>query len=194
MSEKENKNIQEEEIQNQRDSKPSDKEQVANEVPKEKQKNTAKEQESDKQEALLKVEKDKYLRLFAEFENYKKRTAKERIELFQTAGKDVIQDLLPVLDDFDRALLELQKNESDKELSKGIALIFDKFKKILHTKGLKEMAVEKGTIFDSDLHEAITQIPAPDEDLKGKVIDVVEKGYKIADKIIRYPKVVIGQK
>lgn len=155
-----------------------------------------KEQKTNKQEMLLQKEKDKYMRLFAEFENYKKRTSKERIELFQTAGKEILKDLLPVLDDFDRALLELKKNKSDKEkeLLKGVKLIQEKFKKILETKGLEEIQVEKGDDFNADFHEAITQIPAPNENLKGKIIDVVEKGYKIADTIIRYPKVVIGQK
>lgn len=136
-------------------------------------------------------EKDKFLRLFAEFENYKKRTTKERVELFKTAGQDVIQSLLPVLDDFDRALNEISKTQ-EKDLLTGIELIRNKFKSTLNSKGLVEVGVEKGDVFNADEHEAITQIPAPSDDLKGKIVDVVEKGYKLGDKIIRYPKVITG--
>ena len=137
-------------------------------------------------------EKDKFLRLFAEFENYKKRTSKERIELFKTANEDLMTVLLPILDDFDRGLNEIKKAK-DKALLKGMELIKNKFYDTLTKKGLSHIQVEQGAIFDVELHEAITQIPAPSEDLKGKVIDVVEQGYKLGDKIIRYPKVVIGQ-
>lgn len=143
------------------------------------------------QEELAK-EKDKFLRLFAEFENFKKRTAKERIELFRTANQDVVLAMLPVLDDFDRALIEISKSE-DNELFKGVELISNKFREALKNKGLENVAVEKGAAFDADVHEAITQIPAPTEDLKGKIIDVIEKGYKLGEKVIRYPKVVVGQ-
>ncbi|WP_245577707.1 nucleotide exchange factor GrpE [Gelidibacter mesophilus] len=136
-------------------------------------------------------EKDKFLRLFAEFENYKKRTSKERMDLFKTAGQDVIASLLPVLDDFDRALNELKKAE-DNDLLKGVELIRNKFKSTLNSKGLEEVTVENGDAFNADIHEAITQIPAPSDDLKGKVVDVIEKGYKLGDKIIRYPKVITG--
>ncbi|MGY6647793.1 nucleotide exchange factor GrpE [Wenyingzhuangia sp. IMCC45574] len=143
-------------------------------------------------EDLVQAEKDKYLRLFAEFENYKRRTSKERVELFKTAGKDIIVSLLPIVDDFDRGMVEISKSE-DKELVKGVALIQDKLVKALEQKGLTLVEVNQGDAFDSDTQEAITQIPAPTEDLKGKVIDVVEKGYKLGDTIIRFPKVVIGQ-
>lgn len=143
-------------------------------------------------EELLQVEKDKHLRLFAEFENYKKRTSKERIELYRTAGQDIMVSLLPVLDDFDRGLAEIKKVK-DKELLKGMNLINDKLKSILTQKGLEVVEAKAGDIFDADLHEAITQIPAPSDDLKGKIIDVIENGYKLGDKVIRYPKVVIGQ-
>ncbi len=139
----------------------------------------------------LAKEKDKFLRLFAEFENYKKRTSKERIELFKTAGQEVIVSLLPVSDDFDRALKELSKSE-DKEMLKGVELINNKFREILKGKGLEEVAVKAGDTFDAEIHDAITQIPAPDKKLKGKVIDVIEKGFKLGDKIIRHPKVVVG--
>jgi len=137
-------------------------------------------------------EKDKFLRLFAEFENYKKRTSRERIELFRTANEDLMTALLPILDDFDRGLAEIKKVK-DKELLKGMELIKNKLQNSLTQKGLSFMKVKQGEIFDAELHEAITQIPAPSEDLKGKIIDVIEQGYKLGDKVIRYPKVVIGQ-
>ncbi len=140
----------------------------------------------------LAKEKDKFLRLFAEFENYKKRTTKERIELFKTAGQDVIVSMLPVLDDFDRALLEISKSE-DKEMLKGVELISGKFRSALKNKGLEDVEVNQGDAFDAEIHEAITQIPAPTNDMKGKVVDIIEKGYKLGDKIIRHPKVVVGQ-
>ena len=143
-------------------------------------------------EELIQVEKDKFLRLFAEFENYKKRTTKERIELFKTAGQELMTALLPIMDDFDRGLAEIKKAK-DKELLKGMQLISDKLKNTLTQKGLTAIDVNAGDTFDAEIHEAITQIPAPSEELKGKVIDCVEKGYKLGDKIIRYPKVVIGQ-
>ncbi len=143
-------------------------------------------------EELLKAEKDKYLRLFAEFENYKKRTTKERIELFKTASQELMTVLLPIMDDFDRGLAEIKKSE-DSELLKGIELISNKFKSTLQQKGLTEIEVKAGDDFDSEIHDAITQIPAPTDDLKGKIIDCVEKGYKLGDKIIRHPKVVMGQ-
>lgn len=142
--------------------------------------------------AELSNEKDKFLRLFAEFENYKRRTSKERVELFSTASQDVIKSLLPVLDDLDRALHEMSKHE-ETELSKGVELIKNKFSSTLQQKGLRVVEVKKGDTFDADDHEAVTQIPAPTEDLKGKIIDVIEKGYKLSDKVIRFPKVVIGQ-
>jgi molecular chaperone GrpE len=139
----------------------------------------------------LAKEKDKFLRLFAEFENYKKRTSKERMELFKTAGQEVIVALLPVSDDFDRAMQELAKSD-DKEMFKGVELIQNKFKQILKSKGLEEVEAKAGDVFDADIHEAITQIPAPNKKMKGKIIDVIEKGFKLGDKVIRHPKVVVG--
>ena len=136
-------------------------------------------------------EKDKFLRLFAEFENYKKRTTKERIDLFKTANQDVLQSLLPVLDDFDRAWNEISKSE-DKVLAEGVQLIHNKLKDILVSKGLEVVELKTGDEFNADFAEAITQIPAPSDDLKGKIVDVIEKGYKLGDKIIRFPKVVTG--
>ncbi len=137
-------------------------------------------------------EKDKFLRLFAEFENYKKRTSKERIELFKTANEELMTVLLPILDDFDRGLAELKKTNEEAALI-GMELINNKLRNSLSQKGLSPISVKSGDVFDVELHEAITQIPAPSEDLKGKIIDVVEQGYKLGDKIIRYPRVVVGQ-
>ena len=140
----------------------------------------------------LASEKDKHLRLFAEFENYKRRTSKERVELFKTANQEVLQALLPVLDDFDRAMIEISKSE-DENLLKGVNLIHEKLKNTLVSKGLEEVEVKAGDAFNADFAEAITQIPAPSDKMKGKIVDVLEKGYKLGDKIIRFPKVVIGQ-
>ena len=139
----------------------------------------------------LATEKDKFLRLFAEFENYKRRTAKERMELFKTANQEVLLAVLPVLDDFDRAMVEIKKSEDD-ILTKGVELIYEKLKSTLVTKGLEEVEIKSGDIFNADFAEAITQIPSPSPNLKGKIVDVIEKGYKLGDKIIRFPKVVIG--
>ena len=135
--------------------------------------------------------KDKYLRLYSEFENFRRRTSKEKSELIQTAGEQVIVSLLPVLDDFERAEKALMGTES-KELE-GFQLIFNKFKKVLEQSGVKPMNLKAGSDFNADIHEAITQVPAPDEKLKGKVIDVVEHGYLLNEKVIRYAKVVVGQ-
>jgi molecular chaperone GrpE len=140
----------------------------------------------------LAKEKDKYLRLFAEFENYKRRTSKERIELFKTANQEVLLAMLPVLDDFDRAIVEINKSD-DELLTKGVELIHEKLKSTLVAKGLEQVDLKAGDAFDADFAEAITQIPAPSEEFKGKIVDVLEKGYKLGDKIIRFPKVVLGQ-
>jgi molecular chaperone GrpE len=140
----------------------------------------------------LTQEKDKFLRLFAEFENYKRRTTKERIELFKTANQEVLLAMLPVLDDFDRAMTEISKSE-DEVMTKGVELIHEKLKSTLVTKGLEVVDVKAGDAFDADFAEAITQIPASSDKMKGKIVDVLEKGYKLGDKIIRFPKVVIGQ-
>ena len=140
----------------------------------------------------LQLEKQKFLRLFAEFENYKKRTTRERIELFTTASEELMTSLLPILDDFDRANAEIEKN-MDNEIFKGVILIQNKFKDVLTSKGLSLIEVKKGDEFNADNHEAVTQIKAPSAKLKGKIIDVIEKGYKLGEKIIRYPKVVIGK-
>lgn len=140
----------------------------------------------------LQQEKDKFLRLFAEFENYKKRTTKERIELYGTANQELMIALIPVLDDFDRGLKEIGKT-GDKHSLEGVLLIYNKFKNTLEQKGLKRIEINKGDDFNVDFQEAITQIPALSAELKGKVIDVIEQGYKLNEKVIRYAKVVIGQ-
>lgn len=140
----------------------------------------------------LAKEKDKFLRLFAEFENFKRRTSKERMDMFKTAGQEVITSLLPVLDDFDRALKELAKSD-DKEMFKGVELIRVKLRETLKSKGLEEVEVNTGDAFDAELHDAITQIPAPDKKLKGKIVDVIERGFKLGERIIRHPKVVVGK-
>lgn len=147
----------------------------------------------EKLQEEVKQEKDKFLRLFAEFENYKKRTSRERIELFKTASQDVMVSMLPVLDDFERALTHIEDDKEAEELRKGVLLIYQKLITTLEQKGLSVMKVEKGDVFNADTHEAITQIAAPSKDMKGKIIDIVEKGYVLGEKVIRFPKVVIGQ-
>ncbi len=134
---------------------------------------------------------DKYLRLFAEFDNYKRRTQKERVDLLQTAGKDVVISLLPVLDDFERALKATENTTEVDAIREGILLIQTKLNNILSQKGLKPIE-SLNTVFDTDLHEAITNIPAPTDKLKGKVVDELEKGYTLNDKVIRFAKVVVG--
>ena len=182
MSKKDKNDIENEQVESTQAESVEVEEQVAEEQTKE-----------EKLEGELKQEKDKFLRLFAEFENYKRRTAKERIELFSTASEDVMKTLLPVLDDFERALLHIEEDKEAEELRKGVLLIYQKLIKTLEQKGLKPMAVQKGDVVNADNHEAITQIPAPSDDMKGKIIDIVEKGYVLGEKIIRFPKVVIGQ-
>ena len=148
-------------------------------------------QELEELKGNLKQEKDKYLRLFAEFENFKKRTSRERIELFKTAGQEVISNLLPVLDDFERAIDQTPKDQQVH--IEGFVLINNKIGDILKSNGLIVTETQVGDAFDAENHEAITLIPATDPSLKGKIIDVTEKGYQLGDKIIRFPKVVVGQ-
>ncbi|MBT8303202.1 MAG: nucleotide exchange factor GrpE [Bacteroidia bacterium] len=173
---------------------------------KEEEKNMAAEttQESNQTEVLDEVsveekltndlaqEKDKFLRLFAEFENYKKRTARERLDLIETAGSSVMLSILPVLDDFERALSHIEEDKEAEELRKGVVLIYQKLLTTLGQKGLKEME-SKGKDFDPDFHQALTEIEATSKKMKGKVVDVIEKGYFIGDKILRHAKVVVGK-
>ncbi|MEN9950242.1 MAG: hypothetical protein RLY85_994 [Bacteroidota bacterium] len=140
----------------------------------------------------LQEQKEKYIRLYADFDNFKRRSARERIELIQTAGREVIQAMLEVVDDCDRAEKQLQKSDDLQQIREGIQLVFTKLRNTLQAKGLKEMK-SIGADFDPDVHEAITEIPVQDENMKGKVVDEVEKGYLLNDKIIRFSKVVVGK-
>lgn len=149
------------------------------------------ESELEKLRAELKEKDDKFLRLYAEFDNFKRRNAKERIELIQTAGREVIQSLLEVVDDCDRAERQMQKSDDPVLMKEGIQLVFNKLRNTLHAKGLREMK-SIGEDFNTDLHEAITEIPV-DASRVGKIVDEVEKGYYLNDKIIRFSKVVVGK-
>lgn len=133
---------------------------------------------------------DKYIRLYSEYDNFRRRTANEKLDLIKTASEDTIKAMLPILDDFERALPTMEKSE-DKSNYEGASLIYNKLKKSLEQKGLEEI-VANGAEFNTDEHEALTQIPAPEESLKGKVIDVIQKGYKLNGKVIRYARVVVG--
>jgi len=136
--------------------------------------------------------KDKYIRLMAEFENFRRRTAKERIDFAKTASQDVMSDLLPVIDDMERARQSMEATRDVDTLLQGLELVFHKLKHVTQQKGLKPMETKPGDSFDSDMHDAVTQIPAPSEELKGKIVDVIEKGYTLNDKVIRFAKVIIG--
>jgi molecular chaperone GrpE len=148
--------------------------------------------ETEKLKVDLEEAKDKYLRKVAEFENFKRRNAKERVEMIQTAGKEVITEMLDVLDDCDRAQKQIETREDTKEIKEGVLLVFNKFRNVLQARGLKPMETV-GKEFDPDLHDAITEIPAPSPELKGKIVDEVMKGYYLNDKIIRHAKVVVGK-
>ncbi len=142
-------------------------------------------------EELIGAEKDRYIRLFAEFENYKKRTSKEKMEFFQYANQDMMIAMLDVLDDFERAIKEISKTGSETDLQ-GVELIYQKFKNILVEKGLKPIEVQAGDDFSVDFHEAITQIPSPTPELKGKIVDVIQTGYRLHERVVRFAKVVTG--
>jgi molecular chaperone GrpE len=183
MSEEKNTNeeINQEEVTPQPETNVQDEAQVQEEA--------TKEPSADEKYAEL---NDKFLRLYSEFDNYRKRTNKEKVELISTANAGVLKDLIPVLDDFERAIANNATAEDITIVKEGFNLIYTKFKASLEQKGLKPM-LSKGEVFDSELHEAIANIPAPSEDLKGKVIDDVEKGYFLNEKVVRYAKVVVGQ-
>ncbi len=170
-------------------------ESVNNDVPEIDENSTQPDEEQISDEEKFKAEasewQNKYLRLYAEFDNFKRRTSKERLELLQIAGKDVIVDLLPVLDDFERAQKSIEKATDIEAVKEGVKLVHHKLKNVLNNKGLKEMT-SIGAEFDADVHEGITNIPAPSDDLKGKVVDELEKGYFLNDKVIRFAKVIIG--
>ena len=146
----------------------------------------------EKLQAEVAEQKDKFLRLYSEFENFRKRTAKEKLDLIATGNENLILSILPVVDYFDRALKANEDVDDAQAIKDGVILIKDKFVKALEAKGLTEITIEENGEFDTELHEAITQIPAPSEEQKGKVIDCVEKGYKLGEKVIRYSKVVVG--
>lgn len=183
MSEEKNTNeeINQEEVTPQAETNVQDEAQVQEEAHK----------ESSAEEKYAELN-DKFLRLYSEFDNYRKRTNKEKVELISTANAGILKDLIPVLDDFERAIVNNETAEDLAVVKEGFNLIYTKFKATLEQKGLKPMA-SKGEVFDSELHEAIANIPAPSEDLKGKVIDDVEKGYFLHEKVVRYAKVVVGQ-
>lgn len=168
---------------------------VAEDQVEEKAEEQSKEAELSAEEKLeieLAEAKDKYLRLYSEFENFRRRNAKERIDLIKTASSDLMKELLPTIDDFERARKANENQEDIEAVKEGFNLISSKLMKTLEAKGLKLMETEKGTAFDADLHEAVTQFPVEDEKLKGKIIDTVEKGYYLGERVIRFAKVVIG--
>lgn len=155
-------------------------------------KKTKAEEHLEKAESEILELKDKHIRLQAEFDNYRKRTLKERMELLKTAGESLLVNILPVIDDFDRAMQTLNKFEEENHVRDGVKLIYNKFQEFLKQNGVKEIEA-KDQVFNTDLHEAITTFPAPSEELKGKIIDVVQKGYYLNEKVIRHSKVVIGE-
>ena len=142
--------------------------------------------------ADVEEQKDKYLRIYAEFENFKKRSRREKLDLLSTAARDTLSAMLPVMDDFDRAKNAAESDDSKEGFSEGVELVYNKFVGALSAKGLKAME-STGEVFDPELHEAIAEIPAPSEDMKGKIIDTTEKGYFLNEKIIRHAKVVVGK-
>jgi len=194
MSKKDNKEgIKAEEVENKEGAK-----QTKNNAASEKESEVQEEVPEEKSELELMTDKyneinDKYLRLYSEFDNFRKRTGKEKLELYKTAGEDIMTALLPVKDDFERAMKSMADSEDVKGVKEGVELIYQKFKKILEQKGLKAIDSAVGKELDVNFHEAITRIPAPEKKLKGKIIDEVEKGYELNDKVIRYTKVVIGE-
>lgn len=172
-----------EELENKAEMQPENATTAAEESP-------AADKESGKLKEELAAAKDKYIRLYSEFENFRRRTAKEKLEMVQSANEQLIRAMLPVADDFERA--EKSFREKNDPTAEGFLLIFTKLKKVLENYGVKPMEIQSGSDFNPDIHEAITQIPAPEPGLKGKVVEVVEKGYLLSDKVIRFAKVVVG--
>jgi len=158
----------------------------------EEQKELTVEEQLKEREIEIAELKDKYLRIFAEFDNFKKRTIKEKMDFMRNASRDVLADMLPVLDDFDRAKQSAEDDASTEQFSDGVNLVYNKIHSVTKSKGLKPME-STGEVFDPELHEAITKIPAPSDDMKGKVIDTITKGYYLNDTIIRHAKVVVGE-
>jgi molecular chaperone GrpE len=190
MSDKNSKKEQEQEELQENTANTTTEEQL-NQVDETAEETTAAAQEDQTAVELAEM-KDKFVRLMAEFENFRRRTAKERLELIKTAAEDVMTDLLPVLDDMDRASQSVESAKDIEAVAQGLELVFHKLKSVTVQKGLKPMDTKAGDEFDSDFHEAVTQIPAPSEELKGKIVDVIEKGYTLNEKVIRFAKVVIG--
>ena len=192
MSNKEKNNGEQPEVENTQNEETTEAQTEATETVVEETPELTPEQKIEELEATITEQKDKYLRLFAEFDNYKKRTAKERLELIQTAGKDVMLSIIPTLDDLNRAIQNAEEATDVTAVKEGFVLVKNKLFSSLTQKGLKPMQA-KGEDFNPDRFEALTKIPAPSEDMKGKVIDEIETGYTLNDKIIRYAKVVIGE-
>ena len=159
---------------------------------KQRKEDEAKDKEIEELKAQVEEQKDRYLRLSAEFDNYRKRTLKERSDMLKTVNGDTLSGMLPVLDDLERAMQSMEKATDVAAVREGVVLIYNKLQEFLKNKGIVEIDA-MNQVFDTDLHEAITKIPAPTEDLKGKVVDVIQKGYKIDTKVIRYAKVVVGE-
>ncbi|MFP4046700.1 MAG: nucleotide exchange factor GrpE [Bacteroidales bacterium] len=178
---------QEKETSSQKEKKQEDKQEEQKDAEKEK----SEQKEKTDKEKLNELQ-DKYLRLTAEYDNYRRRTLKEKMELSRNAGEDILQSMLPVMDDFDRALQSIDEAEDIEAVKEGIHLIYNKFKELLEQKGVKEIGA-KDEEFNTDKHEAVSKIPAPSEDMKGKVVDVVQKGYYLNDKVLRFSKVVVGE-
>lgn len=182
LSDRKNKQEEKNQVEAQVKDKPAD-------TPEEK---PAEEEEKKSSEEIIQEQKDKYLRLSAEFDNYRKRTLKEKMELTKLAGEDILMKLLPVMDDFERALQSMNETTDCIAMKQGIDLIYSKFNEFLKANGIHEIEAINKT-FDTDVHEAITKIPAPSKKMKGKVVDVIERGYYLHDKVIRFAKVVIGE-
>lgn len=197
QAQQEIKSEQKEKTKSEKSTKKEHKEKVKDNVEQEQdKKGTTEKQESskDKKSAQEEIEElnDKYLRLAAEYDNYRRRTLKEKMELAKSAGEDILINILPVMDDFERGLASIDKAKEVDAIKEGVLLIYNKFKEFLKQRGVKEIEAKEKE-FDTDLHEAVTKIPAPSEELKGKVVDVIEKGYLLNEKVIRYAKVVIGE-
>jgi len=181
------------EEQKEKDQKESNDKQDIQAAPKTRTRTRSRDKELHKLKAELSEMKDKFLRLYSEFENYRRRTAREKMELVSTANEDLMIELLPVIDDFERAITAFESNNGDVDTMKeGVVLIYNKLRNVAEKKGLKNMNIEPGDDFNSELHDAISHIPAPEEKFKGKIIDTVEKGYYLNDKVIRFAKVVTG--
>jgi molecular chaperone GrpE len=148
--------------------------------------------ELEKKDLEIQALNDKYLRLYSEFDNFRRRTQKEKLDLYETAGEEIFKSFLPVMDDFERAKKSMDESQDYKVLKEGVDLIYNKLKSIFKANGAEAMD-SMGEAFDSEIHEAVTQIPAPNKKMKGKVVDEIEKGYKLKNKVIRFAKVVVGQ-